>query len=227
MKRIIAALLMLLCWTMTAYAYNGNEEDITLSATAEREIAPDMAYVYFSVLGEGSSSREATQQAAAKAGAVKRGLLKLALTGQDLSQVSYSVNPVYNDKRKLVGYKADNNIKLQVNKLEKLGEIIDALSESGVDSIDNIQYTVSNKEYYQNLLLQDAVKIAQNKAKIVAAAGGRTLGRMLCARVNSYTSMARIANGTMLKTAQLDAVTVLETKNITVRADLEAVFALE
>lgn len=233
MKKLILLMctLLTLFSTSTSFAYNGNAEDISLNTTVEREVAPDLAYIHLTIIGTGNNPAEATQRSAAKAAELKKQLLKHALTSDMLKQVSYRINPVYNDKQKVIAYKANNQLKIEVNKLASLGEIIDTISNAGVDRISNIEYTLKNKEYYQNLVLQDAVVLAKSKARIVAESAGRTLGRMLSARLNSCTTMPKTANyARMAKAASNDAVqpeTVLESKTITIKADIEAVFALE
>ena len=213
-----------------AWAYSGALEDVTLSAVAERKISPDMAYLNYTVIGQGPTSKEAVQVAANKTTAIKTKLLREALSTADFEQKGYHINPVYNDKRKITGYKVENSIRLRVEKLGKLGDIIDDLAAAGVDRVGAIEYSLRNKELYQNQLLQEAVRIARNKAGMVAEAGGRTLGRMLSVRVNSYSFVPRVFAGAAMKNdaavAEM-ASTALEGKDIDVRADVEAVFALE
>lgn len=234
MNKLCSKILTLLCMVFslfitTAYAYNGSLEDIALSVTVERKVSPDLAYVNYSLIGNGATSKLASDAAAVKAAMVKKALLKNAITSDMLEQVSYHINPIYNDKRKIIGYKAVNNVKVRVEQIEKLGDIIDSLTAGGADNIGSISYTLKNREVYQELLLQDAIYMARKKAAVIAQAGGRNLGRMLTARINSYTSMPRMANAVMLKSAEaLDTVaTVLENKEIELRADVETAFALE
>lgn len=234
MNKLCSKILTLLCMVFslfitTAYAYNGSLEDIALSVTVERKVSPDLAYVNYSLIGNGATSKLASDAAAVKAAMVKKALLKNAITSDMLEQVSYHINPIYNDKRKIIGYKAVNNVKVRVEQIEKLGDIIDSLTAGGADNIGSISYTLKNREVYQELLLQDAIYMARKKAAVIAQSGGRNLGRMLTARINSYTSMPRMANAVMLKSAEaLDTVaTVLENKEIELRADVETAFALE
>lgn len=229
MRKFILVLMLLCSCVGTAMAYNGNAEDVTLSVSVERKVSPDLAYINYSVIGTGASSQLAGEAAAAKMAHIKKSLLKIAITSGSLEQVSYRINPVYNDKRKVVGYKAVHMQKVRVEQLDKLGNVIDALSAGGVDNIGNISYTLKNCEGYQNVLLQEAVRVAREKAGFIAEAGGRSIGRLLNVRVNSYTAAPRMANTAMLKSAMAEdaAPTVIESKDIEVRADIEASFALE
>lgn len=227
---LLVVTLALTLFSFSAFAYNGAAEDITLSAAAERKMSPDMADLNFTVLGQGATSQEAGAKAAMKAAEVKKALLRHALTSEQLKQVSYRINPVYNEKRKIVGYKANNSLKVRIEDITKLGDVIDTLTAAGVDNIGNIEYSLKNKEKYQDMLLQEAVLIAKGKAKIVAEAGGRTLGRMLTARINSYSVMPRMYNLAAVKRADMVnevQPTVIEAQDVDLRADVEVVFALD
>lgn len=211
-----------------AEAYNGNLEDITLTANAQREVAPDMAYVYFSLQGQGATSEEAAQQAAAKAAAVKRALLGSAYSSGDYQQVRYALNPVYGDKGKINCYRAVITLKLQVQDLQKIGSVIDKLTAAGADNIDNIEFTLRNRELVQDQLLAEAVASAKRRAAAVAGADGRQVGRLLTARVNTYSGMGRMYSAKSLAKGEGAAAdTVIEPVKLEINANVDVTFALE
>lgn len=103
LKSLLAIMAVIMCTSFsisTAQAYDGSQEDIALSGSAQREYAPDMAYVYFSIIGSGKSSEEAA--AADKAAEVKHALLMNGITSDALETNSYNMNPVYNNKQKVI-----------------------------------------------------------------------------------------------------------------------------
>ena len=73
----------------------------------------------------------------------------------------------------------------------KLGTVIDKISGAGVDTINNVSFSVSNKSLYRNQLLAQAVENARQQAAVVANAGGRTLGKLLSASISSYNNFER------------------------------------
>lgn len=79
--------------TGTAQAYDGSLEDISLSGTAQKAYAPDMAYVFFTIIGSGQTSEEATAMAANKAAAAKRALLGNGITSDALETSNYNLPP--------------------------------------------------------------------------------------------------------------------------------------
>ena len=229
-KNLVMAL-MVLCFSVigysTSYAYSSDTEHITVSGMAQQEVAPDMAYVYISIYGRGDSADAAASEAAAKTAAVKKALLGLNITSDKFESVNYYLSPVYN-KNKVTGYQANNNLKISVNDLEKVGSVIDKAAAAGVDGINNIEFAVSNKELIQRQLLSAAVENARQQAAVIANAGGRSLGRMIGAQVNSYNNVGRMYNSVMLKSeAAADTATVIEAKNIKVNASVEVTYLLQ
>lgn len=229
-KNLLMAL-MVLCFSVvgysTSYAYNSDVEHITVSGTAQQEVAPDMAYVYISIYGRGDTADNAASEAAAKTAAVKKSLLGLSITSDQFESVNYYLSPVYN-KNKITGYQANNNLKIRVNDLDKVGAVIDKAAAAGVDGINNIEFDVSNKELVQRQLLSAAVENARQQAAVIANAGGRSLGRMIGAQINNYSNIGRMYNSVMLKgEAVSDSSTVIEAKNIKVNASVEVTYALQ
>lgn len=211
-------------------AYDGKGEYIRVSGTAEYECAPDTAYVYFSVLGRGRTSEEAVGSAAGKAAAVKRSLLGSDIPPDAFATENYSLSPVYSDKYKLMSYEANNMLKVRVDDLEKLGIVIDKLSEAGVDIVSHISFDLRDRSRYEQQLIGEALKESQRKADIVAAAGGRRLGRLLSADLlknDNWNVLQYDMQGVRSNKIEDAVPTVIKTKKIIIRAELNAVFAME
>ncbi len=212
-----------------AQAYKGELEDIALNTRAVRQVAPDMAYIHFSVQGSGSTSEEAVQQVASKTAQIKRSLLGSNLTRDDYYQVRFNVSPRYDSKGKINGYQASNTMKVKVDVLSKIGTVIDKLAAGGVDNINNIEYSLSKREQVWNQLLAEAVASARRQAEAVAQSDGRKVGRLLTARINSYggvmSAMDGVASGSMAK--NLASQTVIQPVQLEVSANVDVTFALE
>ena len=232
LKSLLAIMAVIMCTSFsisTAQAYDGSREDIALSGSAQREYAPDMAYVYFSIIGSGKSSEEAAAAAADKAAAVKHALLMNGITSDALETNSYNMNPVYNNKQKVIGYRVDNSLKLRIDKLDKLGNTIDKLAAAGIDTVNYISFDLRNRKLFMQQLAGEAVQNARSQAQVIAAAGGRSVGRMLHANFNtSYGAPRLYSNMKTTRAAdRAQAETVIETKDISLSANVDVVFALQ
>lgn len=231
-KNLLAALTIVMgtsFFSNSVQAYNGNLEDISLSGTAQKSYAPDMAYVYFTIIGSGETSDEATVMAANKAATVKRALLSQGITSDALETSNYNLSPIYNDKQKIIGYRVNNSLKLKIENLDKLGSTIDKLAGTGVDKVNYITYDLRNIKLYMQQLTVEAVKNARQQAEVIATAGGRNIGRMLHANLDTNYNTPRLYSN-MIMAKSLDRAesnTVIETKDIQLNASVNVVFALE
>lgn len=235
LKRLCLALLVV-CLTMLGSvsalaAEDGNR--VTVSANAVMEVAPDTAYLYFTVDGRGAKAADAVGQAANKMEAVRRSLLGLNIVGQNVSTTNYSMDRSYDSKGRPDGYVVNNSVRVKVTDVSKVGDVIDKISGAGVDHISNVSFTVNNKEVYRSQLLAQAVENGRQQAAVVANAGGRTLGNLLAATIYNVSGFERnIANaGNMLLKTSADMAaseaTRIETQNIKLTASVQTIFSLQ
>lgn len=226
----VAAGTLLLGSFHTAQAYDGKADDIRVSGRVEREYVPDIGYVHFTVLGRGKTSGEAAEDVANNVAAAKRSLLGINIISDAFTTESYSLWPVYNDKNKVVGYEAQNMYKVKVDELNKLGQVIDKLSESGVGNINYLSYDLRNRKLYLQQLLGEALQDARSRASVIANASGRSLGRLLHADTDGHAPR-NITQYDMLgvRSSKMNdsAPTVIDAKNIMLTAEIKAIFALE
>ena len=231
-KQMLCALLticLLLIGSANAMAAQPDTPSISVSANATIEVAPDTAVISFDVNGKGRTAAEATSASAAKMDSVKRNLLGCNILGNDITTTSYTL---YTDiKGKITGYTASNSVRIKLKDIGKLGPVIDKISAAGVDTINNISFSVSNKELYRNKLLAQAVENARQQAAVVANAGGRTLGKLLSANISTYSGGMERSYGNMKLMAAADRAAAPETsiaaQEITIKASVDTVFAME
>lgn len=228
LKKICLALALCcaLGWSCAAGAYDGALEDVRVTGTAVREVNPDLALLDFTVTGQGDDAGEASADAARKTAAARRALLSCNILNDALENIGYYLYPVYNEKGKVSGYKADISLRVQINDINKSGTVIDRLSAAGADSLGNLRFTVKNKELLQRQLAGEAVQNAKEQAAVLAGAGGRRLGRLLSVSMNSGGGNSPLYRN-MAMTKSADGATVIETGAVKITASVDAVFALE
>ena len=231
-KQMLCALLtvcLLLIGSTNAMAAQPDTPSISVSANASIEVAPDTAVISFDVNGKGRTAAEATSASAAKMDSVKRNLLGCNILG--ITTTSYTLYPDTDIKGKITGYTASNSVHIKLKDISKLGPVIDKISAAGVDTINNISFSVSSRELYRNKLLAQAVENARQQAAVVANAGGRTLGKLLSANISTYSSGMGRSYGNMKLMAASDRAVAPETsisaQEITIKASVDTVFAME
>ena len=225
----VFALYVTTFYSLPALAASPNENCITVNAGASMEVAPDLAYLRCNIVGKGATAAAATANAAQIINDVRHSLLGLNIVGEDIVNLSYNTHASYDNKGKVTGYKAETSLRITVRELKKLGNVIDKITASGVNNINGITYTLSDKNLYRTMLLAKAVENARQQAAVVANAGGRTLGTLLSASFSTVNQVERSAARPMLNkmaTADGSAPTEIEAKNITISVNVNTVFKL-
>ena len=234
LKQMLCTLLticLLAIGSASALAAQPDVPSISVSANATIEVAPDTAVISFDVNGKGRTAAEATNAAASKMEGVRHNLLGCNILGSDITTASYTLYPDTDIKGKITGYTASNSVRIKLKDIAKLGPVIDKISAAGVDTINNISFSVSSRELYRNRLLAQAVENARQQAAVVANAGGRTLGKLLSANISSYSGGLERSYGNMKLMAAADRGAAPETsiaaQEITIKASVDTVFAME
>lgn len=232
---VLAAALLIFSVAGTNLAAAAEPNTIAVSGMAEQEVAPDMAYIDVGINVRADDAETARTQEAQIASQIRRALLGLAITDNDLQNTSYYLYQEYkvdrNGVRTADKYVLDSSIKVTVKDLDKLSQVIDNVVEAGATNISNITYALSTQNIIQRQLLATAVENARDKAAVVANAGSRTLGNMLSADINSFDGGTIVAYGanklrSTTNLAEDGVATKLSPGKIKLNARVQVVFSL-
>lgn len=232
---VLAAALLAFSVAGTNLAAAAEPNTIAVSGMAEQEVAPDMAYIDVGINVRADDAETAKTQEAQIASQIRRALLGLAITDNDLQNTSYYLYQEYkvdrNGVRTADKYVLDSSIKVTVKDLDKLSQVIDNVVEAGATNISNITYALSTQNIIQRQLLATAVENARDKAAVVANAGSRTLGNMLSADINSFDGGTIVAYGanklrSTTNLAEDGVATKLSPGKIKLNARVQVVFSL-
>lgn len=232
---VLAAALLVFSVAGTNLAAAAEPNTIAVSGMAEQEVAPDMAYIDVGINVRADDAETARSQEAQIASQIRRALLGLAITDNDLQNTSYYLYQEYkvdrNGVRTADKYVLDSSIKVTVKDLDKLSQVIDNVVEAGATNISNITYALSTQNIIQRQLLATAVENARDKAAVVANAGSRTLGNMLSADINSFDGGTIVAYGanklrSTTNLAEDGVATKLSPGKIKLNARVQVVFSL-
>ncbi len=232
---VLAAALLVFSVAGTNLVAAAEPNTIAVSGMAEQEVAPDMAYVDVGINVRADDAETARTQEAQIASQIRRALLGLAITDNDLQNTSYYLYQEYkvdrNGVRTADKYVLDSSIKVTVKDLDKLSQVIDNVVEAGATNISNITYALSTQNIIQRQLLATAVENARDKAAVVANAGSRTLGNMLSADINSFDGGTIVAYGanklrSTTNLAEDGVATKLSPGKIKLNARVQVVFSL-
>jgi len=146
---------------------------ITVVGDSQSKVSPDTAVITFSVVTQGKQAVEAQQQNAQKSEAVRRAIETITTDAKtEIKTSGYSLNPeqdYYSGKMpKILGYGVKNTVTVSIDKLDRVGAIIDAATSAGANSVEGIQFVVSETSPAQGEALALATAQAMAKAEAVA-----------------------------------------------------------
>jgi uncharacterized protein YggE len=160
--------------------------EIVASAQGEARVTPDRARIFIGVQTRAATAAQAGAENARKQRAVLDTLRALGIAPEQLSTASYNVFPeqVYNPDRgdkapRITGYNVVNSVRVEVRKVEMLGQLIDASLAKGANGIQSLDFYSSNADEARHSALASAVARARGDAEAMAKAAGGALGDLL------------------------------------------------
>lgn len=167
---------------------------ITVNSSEAVSIVPDIAEVVYSVRTNNSTAAGCQQQNSESVSQVIEMLKELGIEEKSIQTSDFYMRPVYNysgSTPRVTGYEATTTLTVSDLKIEGLGELLTQSVSSGINTVESITYQASGyDESYQEALTK-AVNMAYQKAQVLAAASGASVGSVVCIQETSGYSQAR------------------------------------
>ncbi len=145
---------------------------------------PDRAQIDVGVVTQSDTSQAAVTQNAQKLEAALSKLRQLLGANADIKTVSYSVTPNYRYPKEggeptITGYTATNIVRVTLDDLTKVGDVIDTASQAGSNRIQNLRFMLKDEGPVQAQALREAAVKAKAKSQALASALGLNIVRVL------------------------------------------------
>lgn len=167
------------CAPLSSYAAvtaNNERGTISVSTSANTEIAPDVAEISFAVKTTDSKSMQKAvvlnKEISDKVYSELNSMINLT-NGDYIKTADFSANPIYsysNSKKNFEKYEVSNRIIVHTKSIDKVGKMIDNAISAGATNIDNLTFSVSNYEDQCNELITIATRKAKTRADVIAQA---------------------------------------------------------
>lgn len=216
-------------------AVAARENSIFVGADGKFEAAPDTTVVQFGIAAQEGTSAGAYAKASSAAERMRQALRANGIDPKSAELGYYSLQPMYDyksPKRKIVSYRVTTSVTLKLKDFTKVGPLTQALSAIEETENQSVNYSLENIEAAKQKAVEDAFQKAKMSAMTVAKAGGRTLGDLSYASVDTYeqapTPMYTMRAGTVGKLDSAQAPTEeFSPQKITVTAHVNALFNLK
>ena len=154
------------------------------SGSAFARLQPDRVFVSIGVETTKKTANAALAENSELMNRIVPELRNKGLMQNETRTSSFNIYPVYNDtgygtRLNVSGFTAANSIQIESSKLDNVSDWIDTAVASGANSINSIDFTVSNNrlEDAKYNLITDAIANAKQKADIAASAvGSKVIG---------------------------------------------------
>ncbi|WP_134701904.1 SIMPL domain-containing protein [Ammoniphilus sp. YIM 78166] len=159
-------------------------EKNTISVTGKGEILiqPDVAYVRLGLVTQGSTATEAQKSNADTFTQIQKALMEQGLKPEDMKTVQFSTFPNYQwekDKQVLKGYQTQHILLVTYRDINRVGQLLDAVTQAGANQIEGVQYGAEKQEEYEIQVLHKAMDHARRKADALAAQTGKKVTGVL------------------------------------------------
>lgn len=183
LRIIICSLLSLLLLSPVQALINQSDPtQIIVSAKGTIKTPADLVYITLGANETDSSARQAQAIVARKMTEIIKKLKSSGVSQQQLETTRLNLSPSYkygNGESRLIGYTAENLLKITIKNLDNVGQIIDTAIEAGANKVNNIIFTLKDDSAHKKMALDKAFKTAKAKAKALAAAAGLSLTRIV------------------------------------------------
>jgi uncharacterized protein YggE len=146
-------------------------------------IPPDVAEIDLSVITQAPESVAAAEQNTAQSNRLVQQLRGL-LPSADIKTVNFSVNPNYRYPKDggaptILGYTANNTVRLELADLSLIRKVIDLAIKSGANNVNRLNFGVRDEKGARARALAEAADQARTGAEALAASLKMRLGRLL------------------------------------------------
>jgi uncharacterized protein YggE len=212
-------------WGQDRPAVTAQPNTVYVSADGKFEANPDTAVVQFNISAQKDKSNEAYERASQAAEQVRQILRSNGTDPKEAQIGAFSIQPVF-------AYRVNADVTLKLKDFSKVAPIAQQFSDMDVTGNQSVSYTLEEIDVAKTKAVEDAYRRARLSAAAVAKAGGRTLGDLSYASVDTFENVrVQVMNGAPKQFAPAAAMAApteeFTPQEITVTAHVNAIFNLK
>ena len=173
---------------------------LSVTGTGRVKTIPDQVVISARIYTEAKKAGEAFDENQFKMRYLMDKLLPLGIPREKIATASLSIYPIYKEGSSRVDkYAVDRNIRIAQDDMDRISPILDALIDSQIDDIGNIQFVVKDLEQKYEEALEEAAVDCRARAKTLAAGMGAKIVDMKAMSYSfggaDYGALPRMAAG--------------------------------
>jgi uncharacterized protein len=207
-----------------------------VGADGKYDSAPDTALVQFNISAQEETAKAAYERASRNTEQIRQILRSNGIDPKTAEIGYFSLDPVFdykNPKRKLLAYRVNSSVQLKLKDFSKIAGIVQQLADTDVTENQTISYTLEDIDAAKAKAVEDAYRRARTNAEAVARVGGRVLGKLSYASVDTFEAIPIIRGKVMqpmMMRAQAEAApptAEFTPQSISVTAHINALFEMK
>lgn len=226
----------LLGLTMVCTGLGAEEAKLRVQGTAVMLQAADKVTMRVGVVTRDADAQKAAASNKEKMSKVVTAIQMAGLSDKEYQTGKYTITPKFAVPPKnppadwqatIVGYEVKNTLKVQTNRLDMVGSLIDAIVKEGSNLIEEVTFSLQDAEQAESQAIRLAVKQARAYAEAAAEAANNRLGDVLEIEIHpSYTPVRALRMEKLAMNAS-DTSTPLSPGDIQVDANVSVTFQLK
>ncbi len=154
----------------------------SVSGEGKEIVVPNIAEIRIGVISEGKDLTALQKENSEKMNRIISFLKEKGIDEKNIQTENYLVSPKYDYSKspyRIVGYTINQELKVKVRDLSKIGEILSEAVNYGANNVSGPNFTVDDKEVYLEKAREKAIKNAKKKAEKIAKVAGFKLGKIV------------------------------------------------
>ena len=152
---------------------------ITVTASNQVSIAPDVARISVTITCEGDDASSAKNAGEKPMKKVLAALEKLGVEKKDIQTTYTDLSPIWDENGATDRYQLRTTLSVGGLPIENVAPVIDACVEAGATEISGPEYYISSYDECYQEALANAIESSRTKAEAIAQASGTSLGEIV------------------------------------------------
>lgn len=210
---------------------------LSVSGSGEIDAEPDEASVRLGIEAENEAAAAAQREASTIATAILAALAEIGIEKEAIQTSALRLHPLYQQpaprsaagvEPRIIGYRASNEVTVELTDLDKVGPAIDAAIGAGANRVIGVDFGLQDDLEMRRQALAEAIREARQKAETMAQALGVPLGPVLEVQEGGVAVQPRYSPGVAMMRAESvgSPSTPVQPGKVTVRASVQVRYRL-
>ena len=180
---VVIAIFMIgeLCYQFQSLPKNAYNE-INVSGEGKAYIKPDVALINLGSHTQANKSQDAVNENNKIMDVAIKSIKDLGVEDKDIQTTMYNLSPMYDYTEKgriFRGYSLDQQVSIKIRNFDKINDILDKATASGVNTVGDLRFTVDNIEKVKAEARAKAIIQAKEKASALVNQAGLRIEKLV------------------------------------------------